>query len=117
MSQLPATVGKSKSGISRANSNKAIRQKALREQLAAQGHVQHINDIAEKLGNLEDDLDPVEITRLVKTAEIKLKLVNKYLPDLKAIEHSGEVKQEHKPITPEDLEILHRLREAKNADG
>lgn len=122
MSQVPATVGKGlgkgrgpNSGLTRGQQNKAIRQKALREQLSAQGHVQHVNDIAQKLGNLEEELDPVQITRLVKTAEIKLKLINKYLPDLKATEISGKLETAPKQVTEEELRLVHRLREAKNA--
>lgn len=71
------------SGKSRANENKRIRQEALREQLANQGHVQHVNDIAEKLRDLHTQLEPNDVTRLKAAADIKLKLINKYLPDVK----------------------------------
>lgn len=74
----------------RAQANRAVRQEALREQLAAQGHVQHVIDIAKKLSNLEDPLDATEVARLKAAADIKRSLINKYLPDLKAIEHTGE---------------------------
>lgn len=73
-------------GISRANANKKIRQEALREQLAAQQHVDHVNNIADKLLNLDLRLESEEIHRLKAAADIKLKLINKYLPDLKAAE-------------------------------
>ena len=77
------------SGISRANKNKAIRAKALREQLSAQGHVQHVIDISNKLADLDDILETTDITRLKAAADIKCKLITKYLPDLKAVEMSG----------------------------
>jgi len=77
-----------KSGISRANQNKAIRQEALREQLAAQGHVQHVIDIANKLTDLEVKLEANDVTRLKAAADIKKGLISKYLPDLKSIELS-----------------------------
>ena len=50
-------------GVSKANANRAIRQEALRESLSAGGHIQHVVDI-----------------------DTKLKLVSKYLPDVKSVE-------------------------------
>ena len=78
------------SGTTRKNANRALRQENLREQLSAQGHVQHVIDISNKLSDLDDPLEPVESTRLKAAADIKLKLINKYLPDLKAMEVTGE---------------------------
>lgn len=79
------------SGKSRANENKRIRQDALREQLANQGHIQHVSDIAEKLRDLGTPLENGDIQRLKASAEIKLKLIDKYLPSLKQqeIDHSS----------------------------
>lgn len=94
-------------GKSRADQNKEIRQKALREQLAAGGHLQHITDIARKLADLDDDLDQLAVQRLKAAADIKEKLVRKYLPDMKAVEHSGP---DGSPLvislTANDAEIL-----------
>ena len=73
-----------------ANKNRAIRQEALREQLSNQGHVQHVTDIAKKLTDLENDLDSTQVQRLKSAADIKLKLIGKYLGDVKAIELSGD---------------------------
>jgi hypothetical protein len=77
--------------------NRAIRQEALREQLASQGHAQHVTDIANKLTDLEGSLDPknkeldaLQIQRLRAAADIKKSLINKYLPDLKSTELTGE---------------------------
>ena len=75
-----------RSGQSRAQANKAIRAKALREQLASQGHLQHIIDIHSKLLSLEDDLDAVEVQRLRAVMDSKHKLIDKYLPTLKSTE-------------------------------
>jgi hypothetical protein len=74
----------------RAQENRAVRQEALREQLAEQGHVQHVVDIVNKLGQLDTDLDQLAVTRLKAAADIKLKLINKYIGDVKAVEISGE---------------------------
>ena len=77
-------------GTTAANKNRAIRQEALREQLSNQGHVQHVTDIAKKLTDLENDLDSTQVQRLKSAADIKLKLIGKYLGDVKAIELSGD---------------------------
>ena len=76
------------SGVSRANENRRIRQEALREQLASQGHVQHVIDISEKLQTLSVELDGLQIQRLRAAAEIKKNLIDKYLPSLKATDLS-----------------------------
>ncbi len=77
-------------GESVATKNKKIRQQALREQLSAQGHVQHVIDLSNKLASEYDQLESSQITALKSAAEIKLRLINKYLPDLKSVEHSGD---------------------------
>jgi hypothetical protein len=86
------------SGVSRANANKAIRQEALREQLAEQCRVQHIVDNIVKLEDLSNPLEANDISRITKANEQRLKLLNKYLPDLRSVELSGPEggAQEHK---------------------
>ena len=78
-------------GATSANKNRKIRQEALRDQLSNQGHIQHIIEISSQLGDLTNELDTIEVTRLKNVADIKLKLINKYLPDLKAVEIEGEI--------------------------
>ena len=77
-------------GTTAANKNRAIRLEALREQLSNQGHVQHVTDIAKKLTDLDNELDSTQVQRLKSAADIKLKLIGKYLGDVKAIELSGD---------------------------
>ncbi len=72
-----------------ANKNRKVRQDQLREQLSNGGHLQHVIEMANKLSELDNELDQLEVTRLNNAAAIKLKLVDKYLPALKAIEHTG----------------------------
>lgn len=78
----------------RAQENRAIRQKALREQLEAKGLVQHVLELSNKISELDTILEPADVNRLKIAAELKLRLVNKYLPDLKATEHSGNIDSE-----------------------
>lgn len=77
--------------------NRAIRQDALREQLSAQGHIQHVIEISNKLADLGGeidsnniDLDAVAVQRLKAAADIKKSVISKYLPDLKSTELTGE---------------------------
>lgn len=66
--------------------NRRIRQEALREQLANGGHLQHIIDIANKLSDESQEIDTQMQARLKAAADIKLKLVNKYLGDIRQTE-------------------------------
>lgn len=75
-----------KSGESRANQNKAIRQQELRDKLSAGGHLENVIEYSNKIADLTNDLELAEVNRLKTAAEIKLKLINKYLPDLKQVE-------------------------------
>lgn len=76
--------------------NKAIRQEALREQLSKGKHVDHVIDIANKLNDQHLNLEATHISALRAAADIKLKLIGKYIPDLKAVEHSQDPEN---PIT------------------
>ncbi len=78
------------SGKSRADENKAIRKQALRDQLSNGKHVEHVIDIANKLADFDAVLDSADIQRYKAAADIKLKLINKYLPDTKSIELSSD---------------------------
>jgi hypothetical protein len=73
-----------------ATRNRQIRQEALRDQLQTQGHLQHVIDISGKLSDEAINLDREIVNRYKIVLETKLKLINKYLPDLKAVEVTGE---------------------------
>ena len=77
-------------GVTALNKNRAIRQQALREQLEKQGHLQHVLDLTDKLSNLDTPLENVEVQRLKTVIDTKIKLMNKYIPDLRSIELSGD---------------------------
>ena len=82
----------------RAQANRKIRQDALREQLSQGKHVEHVIDIANNLSNVEEKLEATEVVRLKAAADIKLKLINKYLPDLKAVEITHEDDEDAPPV-------------------
>lgn len=75
-----------KHGESVPEANRRIRRDALREQLEGQGHVQHIIDCIDKVESLATPLDSLQVSRLKIAIEARLKLINKYLPDMKFIE-------------------------------
>jgi len=89
-------------GTTAATRNKQVRQEALREQLSAQGHVQHVVDILDEIKDLKRELDSNDLARYKVVLDTKLKLISKYLPDLKSVEHRGD---EDAPITIAAYEI------------
>lgn len=74
----------------RANKNRQIRQEALREQLAEQCRVQHIVDNINKLETQGSHMETNEIQATKAAIDARLRLLNKYLPDLKSQEVTGE---------------------------
>lgn len=100
---MPATV---------AAKNKKVREEALREQLRQKGlHTQVIN-IAEKLCKEHLSLESSHIQALRASADLKMKLINKYMPDLKATELSND------PESPiggmSDTELENRIKALEN---
>ena len=85
------------SGLSAADRNKKIRQESLRELLSNKGLAQQVLEIAEKIGDLSQELEKDKIDRLKIAADLKMKLVAKYLPDLKHSEVDHGI-QEDNPL-------------------
>lgn len=92
-------------GKTRAQENRAIRQEALREQLSSQKHVEKVVENIQEIEKLDffqkgedsNDIDyklcqanKFRMDALKTANEQRLKLINKYLPDLKAMELTGE---------------------------
>lgn len=73
-----------------ANRNRKVRQEALREYLSERGKLDYILDNIDKIENIDSPLDTNELARLKTANEHRIKLLGKYLPDLKATEHTGE---------------------------
>lgn len=78
-----------KKGVSVAAANRAIRQEAVRDQIASYGLVQQVHEVAIKLADLEKDMDPIHVARLKAANDARLALIKKYLPDLKQTELVG----------------------------
>ena len=76
----------------RANQNRKIRQDALREQLANAGHHQHVFEILKEINELDPEYEYFgnEIAKRKLIIDTKLALMKKYIPDLKAVELTGD---------------------------
>ena len=74
-------------GLSRADENRQIRQEALREQLANKGLIQKVIETTKELDGLSQD-ETWKVPQMKAAMDARLKLVSKYLPDLKAVEHT-----------------------------
>lgn len=94
-----------RSGVTKAQAHKAVRQEALREQLSKQGHLQQVLVNIKKFENLDEELDNNSVQRLKAANEGRLKLIGKYLPDLKATELTGEVTADLR-ISKVQIEII-----------
>jgi len=73
----------------KAATNKAIRQEALREQLSKQGHLQQVVLNVKKFEEQGSAMESSELQALKHATDIRMKLINKYLPDLKQMEIEG----------------------------
>lgn len=73
----------------KAQLNRQVRQEALREQLSQQGHEQYISEIIANLSDPELEYDSLWVQRLKAAADLRLKLMAKYIPDLKSQELTG----------------------------
>jgi len=81
------------SGLSAADRNKKIRQEALREQLSNYKLVEKVIEINGKMQDLAQELPQEHVARLKIAMDVNLKLINKYLPDLKQTELIGDPDQ------------------------
>jgi hypothetical protein len=83
----------------RAQQNRAIRQEELRAKLSAGGHIQHAIDSIKEMSEAEDQL---HLSKYKAIFDSHMKLVNKYLPELKATELTGQDGEKLFPDNPID---------------
>ena len=105
-----------KTGQSRAEANRAIRQQALREQLAEQCRFQHVLDNIQKMEDLATEMDSHEFNRIKAANEQRIKLIGKYLPDLKSIEINATIEDktvDSASVTANEMTLLRELRKAR----
>jgi hypothetical protein len=112
--------------LTKADRNRAIRQEGLREVLSKKGHLEHVVDLAQQIEKVSNDLEAqastledLDIKRLNASVnakkiviDTKMRIINKYLGDVKSVEHSGEVKQ----VVIDDKNQLEEMLRAKGID-
>jgi len=76
----------------RAAVNRKIRQDTLREYMQERGSTQYLFDLIEKIEGLDPSEESFssELAKYKAAAELRYKLIGKYLPDLKSQEITGE---------------------------
>ena len=102
-----------KKGQSLAQQHKHARQESLRELLSKQGHLQHIIDMVDKIRDLDQHLDNDHHSRLKTAIDTKMKLINKYLPDLKAVDLNVAGDEDHPLI----VEVRRTIVDSKHTDS
>jgi hypothetical protein len=75
--------------LTRAQSNKKVRQDALREQLSNGKHVEHVIELVTNLQEPPEDFTALDLQRNKLIIDTKLALIKKYLPDIKQVEMTG----------------------------
>ena len=73
------------------------------KKLQAMGLVQQVLADAEKLADEAIGMDAVMVSRIGKANDLRLKLINKWLPDCKAVELTGEDGEDIR------LDVIHRV--------
>jgi len=76
----------------RAQENRAIRQDALREWLSEKCTAQHLVDNVDKIEQLDTSSETFrnQLDKYKVANEQRLKIMNKYLPDVRTVEITGE---------------------------
>ena len=100
--------------------NRQIRQETLREFLSKQKLVEHVFDLAKKIEGLEPEVHELESGKVVAlnetaefalkkykaAADLNLKLINKYLPDVKQVEIEQTIRDD-RADTLTDADLAH----------
>tara|TARA_R110000765_G_scaffold69663_7_gene135068 strand:- start:349 stop:648 length:300 start_codon:yes stop_codon:yes gene_type:complete len=80
-----------KSGQTLPQKIKAERVATLRELLSKQGHLQHSIELIGKLKDLKTELEPLEVRRIEVALAGHMKLLNKYLPDMRDAQEEAKL--------------------------
>jgi hypothetical protein len=72
--------------------NRKIRQDTLREYITERGSVQYLFDLIEKIEQLDpsSEVFPNDLAKHKAALDARIKMVGKYLPELKATEVTGD---------------------------
>lgn len=84
----------------RAQKIRAERQEQLRDYLASRGLIDHVLDLTAKMEELEGSSETAQfdLQKLKSSADTRLKLINKYLPEMKFVEGTHTLDGEYTQI-------------------
>ena len=102
----------------RAQKNREIRRDSEREHLKTLGLIQYVIELADKLAKPQG-LTSTEVTALKNSADIRLKLIDKFLPSLQSIEQKTEITERYaiaaEPMDSESFEDKYNLGAAERS--
>jgi len=101
-----------KRGHSRADENREIKREELKRYLQERGRLSYVFDNLEKLEDLHTEMDNVEVSRIKSATDTRVKLLNKYLPDLKQVEIDDSEKPNYSDLSDEELSL--KIKELQN---
>jgi hypothetical protein len=73
----------------RAQLNRAARQAEMRNKIEASGYESHVANVVKKLLDPEQEYDSIEVQRMKSAADLSIKMMAKFMPDLKSTEITG----------------------------
>ena len=73
----------------RAQLNRETRQVEMRKKIEASGYETHVHEVVKKLLNPELEFDAIDVQRMKSAADLSIKMMAKFMPDLKSTEITG----------------------------
>jgi hypothetical protein len=69
--------------------NRAARQEEMRNKIEASGYETHVHEVVKKLLDPTLEFDSIEVQRMKSAADLSIKMMSKFMPDLKSTEITG----------------------------
>lgn len=73
----------------RAQLNRETRQVEMRKKIEASGYETHVHEVVKKLLDPELEFDAIDVQRMKSAADLSIKMMAKFMPDLKSTEITG----------------------------
>ena len=73
----------------RAQLNRETRQAEMRKKIEASGYETHVHEVVKKLLDPDLEFDSIEVQRMKSAADLSIKMMAKFMPDLKSTEITG----------------------------
>ena len=73
----------------RAQLSRETRQAEMRKKIEASGYESHVHEVVKKLLDPEQEFDSIDVQRMKSAADLSIKMMAKFMPDLKSTEITG----------------------------